>query len=300
MAALFRLPLDFTEASCERMTATAKGESVENSMQPDGEILARLGPLMARLARTQAEIEAAQRLRYDVFYREMRAQPTPEMAAVGRDFDRYDAFCDHLLVFDEDAGGTVVGCYRLLRREVAEKHGGFYSAAEYDLEPLLAGSAPDAKFLELGRSCVAKEYRSSQVMQFMWRGLLAYLIKNDIALMFGCASLPGVDPQSMKTELAYLHHFHSVPADLPQVRALPERYVDMNLVPKEALNPQEALHELPPLVKGYIRAGTYIGDGAVIDHQFNTTDVFIYFPISRLDKRLRSFLQKHLKPEARS
>jgi putative hemolysin len=280
------------------MTAAAIEGHVLQAPSEGDRILARSGSLEARLALSAAEIEAAQRLRYHVFYDEMHAQPTPEMAAEGRDFDRYDAFCDHLLVFDHDAGGVVVGCYRLLRREVAERHGGFYSAAEYDLSALLAQSRPDSRFLELGRSCVAKAYRSSQVIQFMWRGLLAYLIKNDIEMMFGCASLPGTSPETLKEELSFLHHFHSVPADLPQVRAIPPRYVSMDLIPKDAINPQEALHELPPLVKGYIRAGAFIGDGAVIDHQFNTTDVFIYFPTTRLDKRLRAFLQKRLKPES--
>ena len=98
-----------------------------------GNVLARSGWLEARIATTPAEIEAAQRLRFDVFYREMNARPTPDMAASGRDFDRYDAFCDHLLVFDLEAGGAVVGCYRLLRQAVAAENGGFYSADEYDL-----------------------------------------------------------------------------------------------------------------------------------------------------------------------
>jgi len=257
-----------------------------------GNVLARAGWLEARIATTQAEVEAAQRLRYEVFYREMNASPTPEMAATGRDFDRYDAFCDHLLVFDMEEGERVVGCYRLLRHTVAAENGGFYSADEYDLGPLLAAAGPDDKLLELGRSCVAKDYRSSAVMQFMWRGLLAYLDRNEISLMFGCASLHGVEPDTLKLELAYLHHFHAVPPELPQVRALPARYVDMNLMPKETIDVQEAQRELPPLVKGYIRFGSYIGDGAVIDHQFNTTDVFIYFPTSRLDKRLRAFLTR--------
>ena len=279
------------------MTAAAIEESVLQAPVSGDSVLARSGALEARLALSPAEIEAAQRLRYQVFYEEMHAHPTPEMAAAGRDFDRYDAFCDHLLVFDHDAGDAVVGCYRLLRRDVADRHGGFYSATEYDLSALLAQSRPDSRFLELGRSCVAKAYRSSQVLQFMWRGLLAYLIKNDVELMFGCASLPGTDPEGLKDELAFLHHFHSVPHNLPQVRALAERHVAMDLIPKEAINPQEALHHLPPLVKGYIRAGAYIGDGAVIDHQFNTTDVFIYFPTTRLDKRLRAFLEKHLKKQ---
>ena len=257
-----------------------------------GNVLARSGWLEARIATTPAEIEAAQRLRFEVFYREMNARPTPDMAASGRDFDRYDAFCDHLLVFDLEAGGAVVGCYRLLRQAVAAENGGFYSADEYDLGPLLAAAGPNDRLLELGRSCVARDYRSSAVMQFMWRGLIAYLDRHDITLMFGCASLHGVEPDTLKLELAYLHHFHAVPPELPQVRALPARYVDMNLMPKEAIDAQEAQRELPPLVKGYIRFGSYIGDGAVIDHQFNTTDVFIYFPTSRLDKRLRAFLTR--------
>lgn len=258
-----------------------------------GPVLARAGWLEARLATTPAEIEAAQRLRYDVFYREMGAQPTPEMAASGRDFDRYDSFVDHLLVRDLDAEGRVVGCYRLLRKAVADANGGFYSAAEYDLSAMLDGWGQDARLLELGRSCVDRDYRSSAVMQFMWRGLLAYLDRHQISLMFGCASLHGVEPDLLKLELAYLHHFHAVPPELPPVRALAARYVDMDLMPKEAIDPAEAQRELPPLVKGYIRFGSYIGEGAVIDHQFHTTDVFIYFPTDRLDKRLRAFLVRH-------
>lgn len=275
----------------QRMSPPAASETL-TMPAPGGNVLARSGWLEARLATTPEEIAAAQKLRFEVFYNEMNAKPSPEMAASGLDFDRYDAFCDHLLVFDLEAGGAVVGCYRLLRHAVAKENGGFYSADEYDLGPVLAAAGPDDRLLELGRSCVAKDYRSSAVMQFMWRGLLAYLDRHEITLMFGCASLHGTDPQAMKLELAYLHHYHAVPPELPQVRALAARYVDMNLMPKEAIDAAEAQRELPPLVKGYIRFGSYIGDGAVIDHQFNTTDVFIYFPTSRLDKRLRAFLTR--------
>ncbi len=273
------------------MSPTASTETVLEPVVRDPNLLARSGSLEARIATSAAEIEAAQRLRYEVFYREMSAQPTPEMEASGRDFDRYDAFCDHLLVFDTETR-DVVGCYRLLRHAVAAENGGFYSADEYDLGPLLAAAGPEDRLLELGRSCVAKAYRSSAVMQFMWRGLVAYLDRHGITLMFGCASLHGIEPEALKLELAYLHHFHAVPPELPPVRALASRYVDMNLMPKEAIDVQEAQRELPPLVKGYIRFGSYIGDGAVIDHQFNTTDVFIYFPTARLDKRLRAFLTR--------
>lgn len=280
------------QSGTQSMSHPADSETMAKPPAGGRDVLARSGWLEARIATTAAEIEAAQRLRYDVFYREMNAKPSAEMAASGRDFDRYDAFCDHLLVFDMEESEKVVGCYRLLRKAVADRNGGFYSADEYDLTAMLAGWGADAKLLELGRSCVAKDYRSSAVMQFMWRGLLAYLDRHEISLMFGCASLHGVEPETLKLELAYLHHFHAVPDDLPPVRALPARYIDMNLMPKDAIDRQEAQRELPPLVKGYIRFGSYIGDGAVIDHQFNTTDVFIYFPTDRLDKRLRAYLTR--------
>ncbi len=258
--------------------------------------LACSGQLEARLATTKAEIEAVQRLRYEVFYREMSADPSPEMAATGRDFDRYDDFADLLFVLDHsmrDADGKapVIGTYRLLRREVALKHGGFYTSSEYDISNMLANARPDARYLELGRSCVLKSHRTSAPFQLLWRGLMVYLLRHDIELMFGCASLPGTDPKALALQLAYLHHFHPIPA-AERVRARPELYVSMDLMPKDQVNESEALRTLPPLVKGYIRAGASIGDGAVIDHQFGTTDVFIYFPVSRVDPRYMARFKK--------
>ncbi|MBI1238027.1 MAG: GNAT family N-acetyltransferase [Alphaproteobacteria bacterium] len=254
-------------------------------------VLARSRSLSVRLALNEAEIEAAQRLRFEVFYREMNAKPSPEMAATGRDFDRFDPVCDHLLVID-DADGTpqVVGCYRLLRREVAEATVGFYTSDEYDIAAMLARRGP-ARDLELGRSCVLKSHRTSPTMTLLWRGLLAYLLSHEIELMFGCASLPGTDPAALALELSYLHHFHLAPPDV-RVRAQPERFVSMNILAKEQVNEAEALRKLPPLMKGYLRAGAYIGEGAVIDHQFGTTDVFIYFPTARIDPRYVAHFKK--------
>lgn len=265
----------------------------------DANLLARAGNLEARLTTDIGEIHAAQRLRYDVFYREMSATPTPEMAREGRDFDKYDDIVDHLVVFDhsipgDTPRGAVVACYRLLRKEVADRHGGFYSAAEYDIGPMLAKARSDAKYLELGRSCVAKAWRSSnQTMQFLWRGLLVYLLRNQIELMFGCASLPGTDPEALKLPLSYLYHYHLTPEE-DRVRALPSVHVNMNMLPKEAINADEGELSLPPLIKGYIRLGASIGDGAFIDHQFGTTDVFIYFPSSKIDPRYLSFFKRKL------
>ena len=226
--------------------------------------------LQVRLAQSAAEIDAAQALRYRVFYEEMGAKPTAEMAARRRDFDRFDDDCDHLLVIDH-AQGAVVGTYRFIRRAVALRHGGFYSAAEYDLRGL-----PDhpGEILELGRSCTDASARSGPAAKLMWRAISAYVFHYRIELMFGCASLSGTDPDALALPLSYLHHFHLAP-DALCVRALPDRYVAMDRLAKDSIDPAQAQAVLPPLIKGYLRLGGFVGDGAVIDRQFNTTDVAI-------------------------
>lgn len=229
------------------------------------------GSLQVRLAETIADIDAAQELRYRVFYREMGARPTPEMARIGRDFDGFDAHCDHLLVLDHARGGAVVGTYRLILRGVAARHGGFYTAGEYDISPI---EACPGKILELGRSCVDASARNRPTMQLLWRGISAYVFANNVALMFGCASLPGTDADALALPLSYLHHHHLAPPPL-RARALPHRYVEMERLARGTYDVARALAELPPLIKGYLRLGGFVGEGAVIDHQFNTTDVCI-------------------------
>jgi putative hemolysin len=256
-------------------------------------VLAVSGALEVRLAETEHEVEQAQRLRYTVFYEEMSAIPSLRMRELRRDFDKYDDVCDHLLVVDrdthdEDGQPLVVGTYRLTREKDAARAGGFYTAGEYDLAPMLAGLPASTKYLELGRSCVLKSYRARPgSMQLLWKGLMAYVARFDIDLMFGCASLPGIDVAEMALPLSYLHHFHAMPEHL-RVRARPELFVDMNMTPKDQIDLRDGLRSLPPLLKGYVRAGCCIGDGAVIDPQFGTTDVFIYFPLSGIDARYKS------------
>lgn len=244
----------------------------------------RSGPLEVRLARDRDEVEAAQRLRYVVFYGEMGAEPTAQMRAEQRDFDRYDAFCDHLLVIHHGSGDNdeprVIGTYRLLRRSVAERFDGFYTATEFDIAPLL--SVP-GEVLELGRACVDAEFRSRPTMQLLWRGIATYVNQYSVKLMFGCASLPGTDPMALARTLSYLHYNHLAPEAI-RARALPERYVATNILPASQVDATAAVAELdaratlsalPPLIKGYLRLGGMIGDGAVIDPVFKTTDVCI-------------------------
>lgn len=251
----------------------------------------RIGQLDVRLATSEEEIRAAQALRYDIFYNEMGASPTAEMERYRLDIDAYDSICDHLLVIDHGTDGEphVVGTYRLLRQLVALQHRGFYSSGEYDLSPLLDLRFQDKigagrQLLELGRSCVAKPYRNNATIQLLWRGIATYLQTHSIGYMFGCASLHGTEPDEHKVALSYLYHNHLVPADL-RVRALPEHYVPMDRLPIGAYDTREALKALPPLIKGYLRTGCMIGDGAFIDRQFNTVDVFILLPVEGITQR---------------
>lgn len=237
-----------------------------------------------RLARNAAEVEAAQALRYRVFYEEMTAEPTPEMKARQLDFDAFDDICDHLLAIDmepEHGGFVVAGTYRLLRRSVAMRHWGFYSEKEYDVADLL--SFP-GEIVELGRSCVDPAYRSRGVLKLLWRALANYVAHYDIDLLFGCASFPGTEPDAMRAPLSYLNHYHMAPQGL-RPRALDQRYVGMNLLPASEIDVQAALGDLPPLIKGYLRLGGFVGDGAVVDRQFNTTDVCMIVKTDQVTKK---------------
>lgn len=232
----------------------------------------RTGNLAVRLAESEKEIEAAQRLRFKIFYEEMAAKPTAEMAARSRDFDPYDDIADHLLVIDTSEGreaDEVVATYRLIRRAAAARMGSFYTAGEYEIGKLVTYPG---EVLELGRSCVHRDYRTGSTMQLLWRGIATYVFHHDIEIMFGCASLPGIDPDALTLPLSYLHHFHLAPPHLRPI-ALPERYTDMHRLHAEELDRKAALAALPPLIKGYLRLGGFVGDGAVIDPQFHTTDV---------------------------
>jgi putative hemolysin len=234
----------------------------------------RGGNLGVRIATTAAEIDAVQALRFQVFYEEMGAIPGPDAIATRRDRDAFDEVADHLLVVDHSIGAGpegVVGTYRLIRAPAAEKIGRFYSADEYDIAPVIAFPG---HVLELGRSCVHPAYRTRAAMQMLWRGIAAYVFLHRIDLMFGCASLPGTDPDALAAELTYLYYNHLAPPAL-RPRALPHRYVEMRRFDPAALDARRVAANLPPLIKGYLRLGGFVGDGAVIDHQFNTTDVAV-------------------------
>jgi len=248
--------------------------------------LGRLGSLEVRLACNAAEIREAQHLRYRVFYEEGAAVANVTTKLLRRDIDAFDSVCDHLLVIDHaqaDGASAVVGTYRLLRQTVAENNRGFYTSAEFEIGRLLA-QHPSLNFLELGRSCVLPPYRNKRTVELLWHGCWSYVLRHRLDVMIGCASLDGTDPDVLALQLSFLHHFARAPEEW-RTRAVPDRYIEMNRMPKEAIDPRAALRLLPPLIKGYLRLGASIGDGAVIDRQFGTTDVLIILPVSALNPR---------------
>ena len=252
------------------------------------DVLGRLGTLEVRLARSAADVRRAQRLRFKVFYREMSAIPDAAAKLARRDIDPFDAVCDHLLVVDHAAPGragkpSVVGTYRLLRQDMAERHVGFYSAAEFNVGALLTRHR-ELRFLELGRSCVLPPYRNKRTVELLWHGIWSYVLQHRLDVMIGCASLEGTDPDRLALPLSFLHHFARAPEPW-RTSALPRRYVEMNRMRKAAVDRETALRALPPLIKGYLRLGACVGDGAVVDRQFGTTDIFIVLPVPAISAR---------------
>lgn len=243
-----------------------------------------------RLAQSPEEVTAAQRLRYKVFYEEFHAIADEETARSKRDVDEFDSVADHLIVFDEQLpkDEQIVGTYRLLRQPVAEKFGKFYTSGEFNVDPLLNKYK---SVLELGRSCVLPAYRTRPVLQKLWQGIAQYVTEHRIDLMFGCGSLYAAKPEDIAQELSYLYHYHLADQSVRPI-AQPHRYVDMNLIPKDEIDVKSAFMKLPPLIKGYVRLGATIGDGAVIDSQWNSIDVCIVMPTSLVTEKYMKHYQR--------
>ncbi len=235
-----------------------------------------------KLAENEAELRAAQRLRYDVFVRELGGGGEMVDHEAGLEQDRFDPYFDHMLAID-DTTDEVIGVYRLLPGERAAELGQFYSEDEYDLSVLKQSGR---RLLELGRSCVHPDYRGGTAMYHLWNGLAAYVSEREIEVLFGVASFHGIDVQKLAQPLSMLHHNHLAPPDL-RVRAQPEVFQPMDLLPSEALDRRAAMVQVPALIKAYLRLGGFVGEGAFIDHAFNTTDVCLILDTNRMNERQR-------------
>ncbi len=256
-------------------------------------MLIRAGRYLVKLAESEAEVAAAQRLRYRVFVEEMGAKASPGAMAERRERDRFDPHFDHLLLIDTESEDPevelgVVGVYRIMRRSRARGGIGFYGAAEYDLSPL---DRYPREVLELGRTCIDARHRGGAGMHLLWNGLARYVFEHDIGLLFGVASFHGTDPRRYAHALSHLHHAHLAPPDI-RVRALPEVYVAMDMLPPGAVDLGTAMRQMPPLIKAYIRLGGFVGDGAYIDRDFNTVDVCLLMDTGRMVERYHRFYSR--------
>lgn len=243
-----------------------------------GTVLARLGVLEARLACDAFEVEAAQALRAQAFFKG---------AGPSHDADRFDLDADHLILIDTSGDGPlderIVGTTRLLGQDAARGAENFYSNGEFDLEPLLSRN-PGERFLEVGRSCVREDFRGRGGADALWGGIWAYAGQTGASAMIGCASLPGRVPAAHAHALSYLSHRHKAEGRWA-VRAQGGRFQEMDLVPAEAVDARAARTALPALVRGYLRLGAGIGEGCVVDEDFGTTDIFIVLPITAIGGR---------------
>jgi len=257
--------------------------------------LGQIGDLEIRLAQTRKEVKQAQKLRYQIFHKEQGAIASLECMLKQRDIDPYDAYCDHLLVVDtkyprkkvpgvkQSYKEKVVGTYRLLRQDIADKHVGFYSQAEFDVDSLIQRH-PGKRFLELGRSCVDKAYRDKRTIELLWRGIWWYVSEHKIDAMFGCASFEGTDIKKLSEQLSLLQ---DVASAAPEWQTSAHQS-DFDTSDKITYNDaKKVLHQLPTLIKGYMRCGARFGTGAVIDREFNTTDVLVVLPVTDITPRYR-------------
>jgi putative hemolysin len=242
-----------------------------------------------RLASDARDLMAAQRLRYQVFVEELGGDGELVDHEARLERDDFDPIFDHLLLVDtrRDPGALddVVGVYRLLPSDRLGPNGRFYSETEYDLAPL---RSTGRRLLELGRSCVAADYRGGTAMFHLWNGLADYVLRREIDLLFGVASFHGTDAVPLTMPLSYLHYNHLAPPEL-RVRAQPEHYQRMDLVAPEAVDRRAAMVATPALIKAYLRLGGFVGEGAWIDHAFNTTDVCLVMDTTRMSAKHRDF-----------
>ncbi|MBP7242037.1 GNAT family N-acyltransferase [Amaricoccus sp.] len=250
-------------------------------------------PYRVKLAETEDERLAAQRLRYRVFVEEMGAAASPEQRAARREWDAFDPFFDHLILISDapvaDPLDRVVGVYRLMTRAAARAGRGFYGATEYDLGPI---EASPRESVELGRTCVAPEHRGGPAMHLMWNALAEYVLARDIEILFGAASFAGTDPEPYAEALSFLHHRHLAPPEL-RVRARPARRIEMDRLAPEAIDAERAVRGIPPLIKAYLRLGGVVGDGAWRDDAFNTIDVCLVMDTARMKAQRRAFYERN-------
>ena len=236
------------------------------------------------LANSKSEIRKAQRLRYKIFFNERNGQKIFNLSSFKRDADKFDKYSDHIIVTFKTSKFSktkIVGTYRLLQQKVALQQCGFYSSEEFNLNTLYKSQDRPQNGLELSRSCVSQQFRKKNVLHLMWSKINEYVQHNKNDVLFGMASFLEENPDVIKEELSYLYQKFLMPENI-RVDAIFSKKTEMNLVPTESISDFSIIKKLPPLIKAYLRLGAKIGDGAVVDKLFKTTDVFIYLPFKAI------------------
>ena len=228
------------------------------------------GNLEVSVTREADAVEEAQRLRFDIFGREMGAGIHGEN---GRDIDHYDEFCRHLIVRDKTSG-RIIGTYRLITEEAAKAAGGWYSDSEFDLSRI-RHILP--KTVELGRACVHKDYRTGGTISLLWMGLIGFMQAHGLEYMIGCGSVHMDDGGDYAASL-----FNQ----LKQTHYSPEEYRVFPKVPLPLNELRQDLEvEAPPLMKGYLRAGVWICGEPHWDKDFGSADMLVMMPMANIHPR---------------
>ena len=244
-----------------------------------------------RLTRNKEERKQVRQLRYQVFCLEEGASATEEQRALGEEYDAYDRFAEYMAVFHQ---GRVVGTYRIIDRNAAEKMGGFYTETEYNLSKI---KKYPGNIAEMSRACVDPAYRENAlVMRLLWAGLGEMIVRRKIGVVFGVASFVGTKPARSAQAISYLYYNHLTPLRL-RATVLTENFADginpklsrMNILPREFVDESDARAQMTPLIKGYLRLGATFGRGVFVDVPFNSYDVFVMLET----RKMNAAYQKH-------
>lgn len=244
-----------------------------------------------RLTRNKEERKQVRQLRYKVFVEEEGAGASEEQRALGEEYDAYDRFAEYMAVFHN---GRVVGTYRIIDRNAAEKMGGFYTETEFNISKI---KKYRGNIAEMSRACVEKSYRENAlVMRMLWAGLGELIVRRKIGILFGVASFVGTKPARSAQAISYLYYNHLTPSRL-RATVVAENFAEginpklarMNILPREFVDSADAKAEMTPLIKGYLRLGATFGRGVFVDAPFNSYDVFVMIETRKMD----ATYQKH-------
>lgn len=244
-----------------------------------------------RLTRTKEERKQVRQLRYRVFCLEENASANEEQKNLGEEYDSYDTYADYMAVFHNN---KIVGTYRIIDRDAAEKMGGFYTEHEFNISKI---KRINGNIAEMSRACVDQEYRENGlVMRLLWAGLCEYVVKRKVVVLFGVPSWVGTKPAMSAQAISYIYYNCLSPLHLRATvlkenidPSIDPRMTQMNILPRVFVDEEEARKQMTPLIKGYLRLGATFGRGVFIDKAFGTYDIFVMLQTKNIDKTY----QKH-------